>query len=344
MSDLDDVTPHEAFQLHIEMVGNKNAQWTETTHKSNLRPFLEWCEEEADIDYLHELTGRDLFEYRVWRRDGGYSEGRVDELAMSTLDGNLSTLRSFLKFCANIDAVPEDFYEKVPLLNLSQSDEVSDSFITPERVPEILDYLERYEYASRDHVVWLLLWNTGMRISGVRALDLSDLDLDGNRPLVELVHRESTPLKNNEKGERVNRVSESVAIAIQDYIDGPRSSVQDDAGRSPLITTEHGRITSGTVRDTVYRWTRPCMIGIECPHGYEPDTCDFAYHKDMAKCPSARSPHDVRKARVTAYRNENVPRGVVSDRLDASEDILDKHYDRASKRKKAHRRWRMIQE
>lgn len=65
---------------------------------------------------------------------------------------------------------------------------------------------------------------------------------------------------------------------------------------------------------------------------------------EMSKCPSSRSPHDARKTRVKKYRNDGVPRAAVSDRLDASEDILNKHYDRASKREKADRRWRFFTE
>ena len=62
----------------------------------------------------------------------------------------------------------------------------------------------------------------------------------------------------------------------------------------------------------------------------------------MSTCPSSRSPHDVRKARVTKYRNDNVPRGIVAEEVDASERILDKHYDRASRRQKGSRRWEFI--
>ncbi|PSQ31646.1 integrase [Halobacteriales archaeon SW_6_65_46] len=342
---IESISPEKAVEMHLRNVASNDAAWTRTSHESDLRPFLEWCQEEGGIEHLHDLTGRDLFEFRIWRRDGGYSNGQVDELAPATLDGNLSTVRSFLKFAATIDAVHDDLFEKVPLLDLSKHDEVSDSYITPERVPEIVDYLGQYEYAGRDHVVWTLIWKTGMRISGVRALDLRDLSLDGSRPILQLRHRPpTTPLKNDEKSERDNRIDDHTRVVLQGYLEGPRVSKLDDEGRKPLVTTEYGRVTHSAIRDSVYRWTRPCQVGLGCPHDLDPDSCEYTYHDYMSKCPSARSPHDVRKARVTAHRNENVPRGVVSDELDASEDVLDKHYDRASKRKKAHRRWRLIQE
>lgn len=340
------ITPSEARDLHLESMEDDAADWTQMSHRSHLRAFVEWCREEGGIDNMNDLNGRDLYQFRIWRREGNYSEGQDGELAPKTVDSALTTVRSFLRFCAQIEAVPEDLYEKVPLPALSTSDEVSDSTIDPERVPAILDYLHRFEYASRDHVIWVLVWHTGARLGAVRALDVQDVELEGQKPGVDYVHRPDTdtPLKNDEQGERFNRISDSVRQVLADYMDGPRENVLDEHGRTPFVTTKHGRVSSSAVRYAFYRWTRPCFIGIECPHDEDPDHCEYATAKGMSSCPSARSPHDVRKARVTKYRNDGVPRGVVSDRLDASEDVLDKHYDRASKREKADRRWRMIQE
>ena len=344
--DLEPIPPERAVEMHLEKIKEDLAEWTQTTHRSELRPFVEWCREEGAIDNMNELAGRDLYEYRIWRREGGYSKSKVDELAKKTLHSNLSTLRSFLKFCGQIEAVHSDLYEKVPLVKLTRDDEVSDSYLAPERASDIVEYLSRYEYASRDHVVWALIWHTGARLGAVRALDLRDLELDGNQPSISFVHRPETgtPLKNDARSERVNRISQRVAQILQDYIDGPRKETVDDHGRTPLVTTDAGRVAAGTIRKSFYRWTRPCFIGKECPHDEDPETCKFATFRHVSGCPSARSPHDARKARVTKYRNDGVPRGVVSDQLNASEDVLDKHYDRASEREKADRRWRIIQQ
>lgn len=343
-NDLVPISPEEAVELHLDAMKDDSAEWTQYGHKSHLRAFVEWCREDAGIDNMNELTGRDLYQFRVWRREGGYSEGKDGEIAPKTLDSALTTLRSFLRTCASIEAVPEDLYEKVPLPSLSADEEVSDSSLDPSRAPQIMEYLNRYEYASRDHVVWSLIWHTGARLGGVRSLDLHDCELDSTTPGLQFVHRPGTgtPLKNGVGGERFNRISDHVATILRDYIDGPRKDARDDHDREPLVTTQRGRISPTAVRDTFYRWTRPCFIGRVCPHDEDPDTCEFATFAGKSKCPSSRSPHDVRKARVTKYRNDGVPRGVVSDRLDASEDVLDKHYDRASNREKANRRWELI--
>jgi integrase len=343
-NDLKPMAPEEAVEFYLESRKDDAAEWTVTSHESRLRPFLEWCREEAEVENMNELNGRDLYQYRVWRREGGYSDGDVETLAPATLETALSTLRTFLQFAADIEAVHEDLYMKVPIPDLSSSEEVSSSKIVPERVPPIVDYLDRYHYASRDHVVVLLMWHTGARISGLRALDLRDLDLEVEDPIIEFVNRpdSETRLKNGDKGERVNRIHRQVADVVLDYIDGPRKTVTDDFGRKPLISTAQGRAATTTIRTTLYRVTRPCWRNDGCPHDKDPETCDWTHLEEASKCPSSRSPHDVRKARVTKYRDDGVQRGVVSDRLDASEPILDKHYDRASERDKAERRWREI--
>jgi site-specific recombinase XerD len=336
--------PEGAVELYLDARQDDASDWTLTSHESRLRPFLEWCRTEAEIDNLNELNGRDLYQYRVWRREGKYSEGQVEKLAPATLETALSTLRRFLQFCADIEAVPEDLYMKIPIPDLSEGDEVSDSKIVPERVPPIVDYLDQYHYASRDHVVVLLMWHTGARISGLRALDLCDADLSGDDPRLDFVNRPDagTRLKNGTDGERNNRIHRRVADVVQDYIDGPRKQIADEHGRRPLLSTREGRASASCIRCTLYKATRPCWIGEECPHDKDPETCEWTYYDQASKCPSSRSPHDVRKARVTKFRNDGVHRGVVSEEIDASEDILDKHYDRASKEERADRRWREI--
>nr|WP_244605484.1 site-specific integrase [Halorhabdus rudnickae] len=262
----------------------------------------------------------------------------------------MATLRAFLRFCGEVDAVREELFDQVPLPRMDGSQDVSDSTLDPDRAVEIVDYLERYEYASRRHVIVLLLWHTGCRVGALRSLDLGDVDLEGERPradgpAVHFVHRpeKGTPLKNGEKSERWNAISGHVAQVLDDYIHGPREGVTDEYGRAPLVTTRNGRVSVSACRDTLYRVTRPCWRGEGCPHDRDPEECEAAHYSQMSTCPSARSPHDVRSGRVTAHRLADEDRSLVSDRMDASEDILDKHYDRRSKRQKAEQRRRFFE-
>jgi integrase len=339
--DLEPLAPEQAKKLYIEGRRDELAEATLDSHGYRLDAFVAWCEEK-DIENLNELSGRDLYEYRVWRREGEYADdGPVTGI---TLRGNLATLRAFLHFAADIDAVPEALAEKVALPNLDPGEDVSDTTLDPERAKRVLEHLNRFEYASRAHVTVLLAWHTGARTGGLRALDVRDCDLDGDDPGIEFKHRSKTPLKNKATGERWNAISTRVARILKDYIDTNRHDVTDDEGRRPLITTIRGRPHPGTIRHVVYCATRPCQYGAGCPHDRDPETCEAATHDGASKCPSSRSPHDVRSGRVTAYRRGDVPRQIVSDRLNASEDVLDKHYDRRGERERAEQRRDHIEE
>ncbi len=334
---LQPLDPAQGVEMYLEGRRDDLSKPTLTAQKYRLAAFVQWCNEE-EIENLNTLSGRDLYRYRVWRREGN-GEGR-DEIAPVTLRGQLATLRSFLRFCEEIDAVRDGLRSDVPLPTLSHGENVSDTTLEPARAKEILDYLERYQYASRNHVILLLMWHTGARAGAIRSLDLDHLDLDRDRPGIQFLHNpaQDTPLKNKEQGERWNSISPRVARVLEDYIEGPRDHVIDDYGRNPLITTIHGRISISALRTTLYRVTRPCWRGAGCPHDRDIESCEATESAHMSKCPSSRSPHDVRSGRVTAYRRGDVPRRVVSDRLNASEDILDEHYDRRSSREKAEQR------
>lgn len=262
--ELEPLTPEKGTEMYMNARQDELSEATIDAQKYRLQAFVQWCNEEG-IDNLNDLSGRDLYEYRIWRREG-QGEDR-DPVSAITLRGQLGTIRAFLRFASDVDAVPEALREKVPLPTISDSGEVSDTTLEPERAETILGYLEKYQYASRNHVVVLLLWHTGCRVGGLRALDVQDCDLDGDNPGVEFMHRpeEDTPLKNGEKGERWNALSHNVARVIQDYVDGPRDDVEDEFGRAPLLTTSQGRPTVSTFRDTVYKVTRPCWRGAGCP-------------------------------------------------------------------------------
>lgn len=338
--DLERLAPGEAVELYLEGRRDELSDATVEAHDYRLRAFVAWCVEN-DVDDLRQLDGRDLYRYRIWRRDGGYSD---QELRTVTLRGDMQTVRVFLRFCGSIGAVPEELHERVAV-PMATGEDVSESTLQPDRAVAILEYLDRYEYASRRHVVLLLLWHTGCRTGELRALDVDDVDLHGDRPegqgpALKFAHRPGTgtPLKNRQRGERWNAIAPSVAAALEDWMADQRPRVVDEHGREPLVTTDQGRIARSTVRDTLYRVTRPCWRGAGCPHGKDPDTCEWTSYARMSRCPSSRSPHDVRSGRATAYRLDDVPRAIVGDRLDMSDEMLEKHYDRRSARRRAEQR------
>jgi integrase len=334
--DLDPLDPESAVELYLDHRSDEVSAETLESHKYRLDAFLEWCDQE-DMTNMNDLSGRDLHAYRVWRREEG-------DLEPITLQGQLSTLRVFLGFCESVDAVPEDLRSKVLLPSVDDEGDVSESTLDPARAESALDYLERYRYASREHVSLLLLWRTGMRMGALRSIDLADVDRE--EAAVHLTHDPDTgtPLKNGPRGERWVALTHPVMEVVADWIDGPRPDIKDEHGREPLISTSQGRAALGTIRQDVYRWTTPCVVGDPCPHDRDPEECEAAAYDQASKCPSSRSPHDVRSGAITAHLLDDVPTEIVSDRMNVSQQILSRHYDRRTAREKMEQRRRYLRD
>lgn len=348
VSDLDPIEPDVAVQMYFDTREGELRQKSMQAQRYRLMAFVRWCRAEG-VTNLNELDGRKIHAFRAARREGfpdheeQYLEG-YDSLEPNTLHNQLSTLRVFLRFAAQIDAVPEELASKVILPRVSEDEQVSETTLDPSRAENILTYLDRHHYATRRHVTVLLMWHLGARVGGIRAIDLRDLDLTGDHPRVsgpaiQIVHRPpETPLKNGEKATRWNAISEYDAQVIEDYVDGPRIEATDDEGREPLITTNHGRPTTSTLRNAVYATTRPCWYGQPCPHDEDPDTCEYTAFDQASKCPSSRSPHDLRSGSLTRHLLEDTPRDVVQERMNVSSKVLDQHYDRRTARERMEQR------
>lgn len=326
--DLEPLSPEEGVQMYIEHRKGELAERTLNTHYYRLKQFRQWLEQEAGIENLNDLTGRTFHRYKVHRRD-------ERDLAPSTVHGDFDTLSLFVEFLGVVDAVDPDLKDKVLVPTVKKQDTISEEELDADRAETILDYLAQFHYASRDHAILLLIWHVGIRTGGVRALDLRDLDLDDDAPGISIRHRPETdtPLKNGMAGERDVNVSTEVAEVLQDYIDSRRLDSTDEYGREPLFTTQHGRPSRSTIQVTAYRWTKPCKLG-GCPHDRDPETCEWTKQKFASKCPSTRAPHAIRTGSITHQRNCGVPSEVVSERVNATEGTIERHYDMRTHRER----------
>lgn len=339
--DLDPITPDAALSYYVDTRRYDLAESTLRGQKYRLESFVKWLlspdHGEGAITNMNDVDLRTVHAYRVFKREENF-DGE-DPCNAVTMQGQVSTVRKFLEYIADIDGVSQELPERIRLPKVHDGDDVDDKVLEAERAQSILRYLYDWEYATPQHVTLLLLWRTSCRLGGLRALDVDDFDRDDRAICFRHRPKTGTVLKNKKKGERDVSLKPHVASVVEDYIDGPhRHRVQDDHGRSPLITTEFGRPSTTTIRMWVYKWTRPCVVGDSCPGDRDVDNCEALGHENAPKCPYNVSPHPVRAGSITAYRDAGTPREVVSDRGDVSEKILEKHYDRASSRQRMRRR------
>lgn len=332
--DLQPLAPEEGVERFLRHREPSVRKSTLQNANTRLNFFLEWCEERG-IDNLNGLTGRDLADYVAWRRQ---------DIAAITLQKQLSSVRQALRFWADIEAVPNGLAEKVHAPELPDGAESKDVHLKADRAEAILSYLDRYEFASRRHVIMAVLWRTGMRRGAIRALDLQDLRPDDHAVVVKHRPETGTALKNGESGERWVYLGPQWFSIIEEYTTANRHDKTDDYGREPLITTQNGRPTGDTIYKIVNRATHPCEYR-ECPHDRDPETCEARGHDGVvSKCPSAKSPHALRRGAITNHLNEDVSPEVVSERMDVSLEVLYEHYDARSPREKMDVRKRQLTE
>lgn len=58
---------------------------------------------------------------------------------------------------------------------LGRSERQRDETLDAETAEAILEYLSKYHFASRNHVLFALLWETGIRIGATNSLDVNDV-------------------------------------------------------------------------------------------------------------------------------------------------------------------------
>ena len=324
------IEPEHALELYIAHRENNVAQATIYSHRSRLGHFIRWCNEEVGITKLNDLPGRQLHEFRIWRRMEG-------DLSPATEKTQMDTLRVFIKWLESIDAVEQSLHNKVLSPTLSGEDNIRDEMLDSDRAEQILDHLERYEYASRPHVVLTLMWHTMMRVGEVHALDCGDYD-SVNQSL-QVVHRpeSGTTLKNQKQGERFVALSDEVCGLLDDWLEHARPAVASGE-RKPLVSTPEGRAHTTTLRGDCYRYTRPCVVTRECPHGRDLDECEANSYDSASQCASTVNPYALRRGGITHALQEGWPTKAVSDHATVSEKVLSMHYDSRTEEEKMEQR------
>lgn len=310
------MTPHDAVERYLE---EKRPTVSESTLYNNscaLNRFLEFCDHEG-ITGMSEIDAFHLSDFKIHRRD-------VDDVNNVTVYNNLCVLRVFIRWAESMDLVESGLAENMLLPN---PDDTRETKIEPDTAEEILEYLDKFEYATLRHVLFSLLWDTGFRLGTARAIDIPDYHSE--EQYIEIHHRPETetPLKNGQNAEREVNLHQWVCDIIDDYIQFNREDVEDDHGRNPLLTTQAGRTHQTNLRAHINALTRPCYYSGECPHDRDQNACEATEYRYSQRCPSSVSPHPIRRSAITAWLNDGHRKELISDRMDVSPDTLDKHYD-----------------
>jgi integrase len=285
-----------------------------------------YFEDELCIETTEELTSEDVQRYATWRKYE--SLPREKPLEDTTLRDDLYLFREFIRYMIEHRLAPIRFEKciEIPEIDYAVGEGVDKKRLDPKIAKAALDYLRKYEYANVEHVSMLLMCQSGPRKSGLVGADISDFDSEESTLMYE--HQRTTPLKNDAGSEREITLYGDVPEIIQDYLADQRPPVTDEEGREPLLTKGDGRMSPSTLQKIAYKWTRPCKIGIDCPHDREPEDCEAAQKNNSAfKCPSSRAPHHIWSGYITDQKNRGVSAEGIEQRCDVSPRVQKLHYD-----------------
>lgn len=319
--DPEDFTPREAVRRYLRRREPDSTEGSLHGWEYRLKLWIEWCES-IGIETVGELRPYDMDEYY---------EIRASDVAPATLEGEMWTLTQLAEFLEDIGAVEDALADAVRIPDLDPEDRSNDTKLHTEDAAALLEFYRNSErkYGTRAHAFLELAWFTGARQGGLRALDLRDVEL-GENPYVDFRHRPDTgtPLKNKLGGERPVALTEETAAVLREYLQNDRYDVHDNHGRQPLLASAQGRPGKNTLRVWSYLATLPCLYG-PCPHGKERETCEFTEYAHASKCPSSRSPHQIRTGTVTWLLNRGWPPEDVAERVNATVKTIEQHYDKA---------------
>jgi site-specific recombinase XerC len=307
---------------------NEKLEEVDSTNQYNRKlDYLQtYLKEEAEIESTDDLSSEDVERYNKWRKYESLS--REKPLGDTTLSDDMYLFREFIRYLVEHNMAPVRFEKcvKIPEIDYSGGEGVDEKKLDPEIAKAALDYLRKYEYADIEHISMELLCQSGPRKAGLIGRDVPDFDY--KERVLKYETEETTPLKNDESSEREITLYGDVPEILLDYLKDRRPPATDEDGRDPLLTKGDGRMSPSTLQKIAYKWTRPCMIGLGCPHDRDPEDCEAAQKNNSAfKCPSSRAPHHIRTGYITDQKNRGVSAEGIEQRCDVSPRVQKLHYD-----------------
>jgi len=322
--EFDEVDP-STLQEHYERYVDRQQDCRNTTHdqyERTLPPFVEYCRDNG-VRHPENLTT-------------GLVDGYVDSLkdvfdSDATILTHTKNIRAWLHWLAKRDHCADTVYRVLDKDELGLSPNKRDEAIPADVAEDILQSLRKQRRGSHLHAVLALTWNTGLRLSGLRALDLQDFAAD--EAVLRVRHRPvtDTNLKNGSEdddspgdSERDIALHPSVVDALREYIRVERHDVSDNYGRDPLFTTAYGRPSKSTLRRWIYAATS-CRWHDNQEE--ENEDCDGSCDPDSDVCPFSYNPHAIRRGAITTHLTGGLRRDRAAERFDVSEPVLRAHYD-----------------
>lgn len=212
----------EGFKKHLEardLSGNSIHSYMKDVSK-----FIAFCQSEINKDYL-QVTRKDMVKY---------VEGlNADNKSTATISRYLSSLKSFYAYLIYEGILISNPVFKV---NIPQKGKTAPSVLTMEEIDKLLEQPSRsnVRMSIRDKAMLELLYATGMRVSEIISLNLSNVNLN-----LGYIHCSGSDSKKS----RVIPIGTMAKIALLNYIYELRSLMVSETEEALFINYSGNRLT-----------------------------------------------------------------------------------------------------
>lgn len=214
--------------------------YTVRNYQEDLRPFFQFLEQEGR-KAIGEVDTNVIRSYLVWLSHKGYVK--------ASMARKLSTLRSFYKYLAREKVIVESPALRISLPKLDKRLPV---FLSPQDAVRLIQTPDISKpQGLRDRAILEMLYASGVRVSEISGLDLTNIDLS------------SREIRVRGKGskERITLIGKPALSALELYIAKGRGELLQDKRSSALFINRFGkRLSKRTVQSVVKQYAQKAGI------------------------------------------------------------------------------------
>ncbi len=172
----------EAFVTYIQTEKRYSAL-TVRNYRHDIESFTAWCASNADIPLENfdptMVTAEDVREWIVYRMEH-------DKVSASSMNRELSSLRSFYRYLRRQGAVTQDIFSRITTLRTPKK---LPSFVPETRMQNLLDDIREEsdsgDFAEqRNALIISLFYSCGLRLAELQGIHFGDFSADGATLLV----------------------------------------------------------------------------------------------------------------------------------------------------------------
>ena len=254
----------DAFVTYIQTERRYSAL-TVRNYRHDIESFAAWCASTAEIEAKEfdptKVTAEDIREWIIYRMESKVNKkGRKKRLSASSMNRELSSLRSFYRYLRRQGLVSQDIFARITTLRTPRK---LPTFVPETRMEPLLDTIreksDKGDFAEqRNALVIALFYSCGIRLAELHSLCIGNFSADFA----------SLHIRGKGDKHRVIPVLPEMASRVQAYIATMAEKGFDTSPKGTLIVSEKGeKVSRSTIQRVVKRELEGANVqGKKSPH------------------------------------------------------------------------------